>query len=159
MFLSMFTNNRDAKGRVSVPSEFRAVITAQSVGRDAPFDGIIVWPSFNGPYLEGGGEELFEAYQASVDAMDYYDPARDAMEQAIFAESRRLAFDSGGRVSLPNELADYAGLNGRITFVGLGRRFEIWSPEAHAARASEMRKIAFDNRHRLKPVLPKGDTP
>jgi MraZ protein len=48
------------------------------------------------------------------------------------------------------------GFNGRVTFVGLGERFEIWSPDAHERRAAEMRKRASENRHLLKPVLPKA---
>ncbi len=156
MFLSTTTNNRDAKGRVSVPADFRAVITAQSAGLSAPFDGIIVRPSFSGECLEGGGERLFEAYRASINALDYFDPNREAMEQAIFGESRRLPFDSGGRVSLPNDLADIFGFNGRVTFVGLGDRFEIWPPEAHEARAAKMRQLASENRHLLKPIVPAG---
>jgi MraZ protein len=156
VFLSTTTNNRDAKGRVSVPADFRAVITAQSAGLSAPFDGIIVRPSFSGECLEGGGERLFEAYRASINALDYFDPNREAMEQAIFGESRRLPFDSGGRVSLPNDLADIFGFNGRVTFVGLGDRFEIWPPEAHEARAAKMRQLASENRHLLKPIVPAG---
>lgn len=158
MFLSTTTNNRDAKGRVSVPADFRAVITAQSVGREAAFDGIIVRPSFSGMCLEGGGEQLFEAYRASINALDYFDPNREAMEQAIFGEARRLPFDSGGRVSLPQDLADMFGFNGRVTFVGLGERFEIWPPETHEQRAVQMRRLAAENRHLLKPISPRGDT-
>jgi MraZ protein len=139
-----------------VPADFRAVITAQSAGLSAPFDGIIVRPSFSGECLEGGGERLFEAYRASINALDYFDPNREAMEQAIFGESRRLPFDSGGRVSLPNDLADIFGFNGRVTFVGLGDRFEIWPPEAHEARAAKMRQLASENRHLLKPIVPAG---
>jgi len=156
VFLSTTTNNRDAKGRVSVPADFRAVITAQSLlhpgGHEAAFDGVIVRPSFSGECLEGGGEQLFEAYRASINALDYFDSSREAMEQAIFGESRRLPFDSGGRVSLPQDLADMFGFNGRVTFVGLGDRFEIWPPEAHEARAAKMRKLASENRHLLKPI-------
>jgi len=146
MFLSSATNTLDAKGRVSVPADFRVVV-AQSA-----FDGIIVWPSFDGAYLEGGGIALLQDYQRSLEALDYYDEGRVALQRAIFAESRRLPFDSGGRVSLPKDLHEYAGLNGKVTFVGLGRRFEIWSPSAYAQRTENVRKLARENRHRLKPV-------
>lgn len=143
-----------------MPADFRAVITAQAAlrvgGREGAFDGIIVRPSFSGQCLEGGGEQLFEAYRASINALDYFDPNREAMEQAIFGESRRLPFDSGGRVSLPQDFADMFGFNGRVTFVGLGERFEIWPPDAHERRASDMRKRASENRHLLKPVLPQA---
>jgi len=157
LFLSTTTNNRDAKGRVSVPADFRAVIAAQSKGMEAAFDGVFVWPSFNGPFLEGGGEMFMKSLEASIDSFDFYDDARSAFEYRIFAASRRLAFDSGGRVSLPNDLAEHASLNGRITFVGLGRRFEIWNPERYEAHLDTMGQVAFDNRHRLKPAIPNGD--
>ena len=160
--MSTTTHNRDAKGRVSVPADFHAVIAsqgaAQAVANIDPFDGIIVRPSFNGLCLEGGGEQLFNAYRASINAMDYFDPKRDAMERAIFGESRRLPFDSGGRVSLPQDLADMFGFNGRITFVGLGDRFEIWAPDAHDARVLETRRLMAENQHLLKPVPPVGSS-
>jgi len=146
MFLSTVTNSLDAKGRVSVPADFRSVVT------DSEFDGIIVWPSFDGDYLEGGGLALMKDYQRSLETMDYYDEGRIALQRAIFAASRRLAFDGGGRVTLPTDLHEYAGLNGKVTFVGLGRRFEIWSPQAHEARSAEIRQLAREHRHRLKPV-------
>ncbi len=146
MFLSRVTNTLDAKGRISVPADFRAVVG------DGHFDGIIVWPSFDGPWLEGGGIALMEDYQALLENMDPYDDARIAFERAIFAEARRLAFDANGRVSLPKELADYAGLNGQVTFIGLGRRFEMWNPKSYAAKAEESRRLARENRHRLRLV-------
>ena len=146
MFLSTTTNNLDAKGRISVPSDFRAVVS------ESGFDGIVVWPSFDGDYLEGGGIALMEEYQASLESIDYYDEGRMALQRAIFAESRKLAFDSGGRVSLPKELTEFAGLNGQATFVGLGRRFEIWHPEKYDDHAGDVRKLARENRNRLKSV-------
>ena len=74
----------------------------------------------------------------------------------IFASSRQLAFDSGGRVSLPKDLHEYAGLNGKVTFVGLGRRFEIWSPKALEERKANLLELARESRHLLKPVIDGG---
>ena len=70
----------------------------------------------------------------------------------IFASSRQLAFDGGGRVSLPKDLHEYAGLNGKVTFVGLGRRFEIWSPKALEDRKEGLLALARESRHLLKTV-------
>ena len=100
-----------------------------------------------------------EEYQHSLDALDYYDEGRIALQRAIFAASRPLQFDTGGRISLPKDLHDYAELNGHVTFVGLGRRFEIWSPAAHEKRAEAMRELAKENRHRLRPVPRSVATP
>ncbi|PHR60415.1 MAG: division/cell wall cluster transcriptional repressor MraZ [Robiginitomaculum sp.] len=150
MFLSRNTNTLDAKGRVSVPADFRAVVGADLASGVSDFDGIVVWPSFDGAYLEGGGMALLRDYQALLENMDPYDDARIAFERAIFAESRRLSFDANGRVSLPKELAEYAELNGQVTFIGLGRRFEIWNPTKYEAQSANARRMARENRHRLR---------
>ncbi|MEE9346752.1 MAG: division/cell wall cluster transcriptional repressor MraZ [Robiginitomaculum sp.] len=143
MFLSTATNTLDAKGRISVPADFRAVVG------DGSFDGIVIWPSFDGAYLEGGGMKLMRAYQALIEAMDPYDEARIAFERTIFAGSRRLSFDGTGRITLPKEFAQYANLNGSATFIGLGSRFEIWNPDDHKSQAAAARKLASENKHRL----------
>lgn len=146
MFLSTATNTLDAKGRISVPADFRAVVG------DGGFDGIVVWPSFDGAYLEGGGIALLRDYQALLEGMDPYDEARIAFERAIFAESRRLAFDGTGRVTLPKDLAEFANLSKNATFIGLGRRFEVWNPDDYKSRAQTARKMARENKHRLRLV-------
>ena len=51
-FLSSFTNRLDAKGRVSIPASFRAVLT-----RDG-FEGLFVTPSLDADALDCGGNAL-----------------------------------------------------------------------------------------------------
>lgn len=144
MFLSTTINGVDAKGRVSVPADFRAVV------RGGPFDGIVVWPSFDGTYLEGGGQALLERYQALIEEMDPYDDARIAFERAIFGAARPLAFDANGRVTLPKDFIDHAGLDGKATFVGLGSRFEIWSPERFEEHKASAQAYARENKKSLR---------
>jgi MraZ protein len=144
VFLSTTTNGLDAKGRISVPADFRSVV------RGGVFDGIIVWPSFDGSFLEGGGQALMERYQALIEEMDPYDEARIAFERAIFGAAKPLSFDANGRVTLPKELIEHAGLDGRATFVGLGSRFELWSPERYAEHQNEARSFARENKRSLR---------
>lgn len=142
MFLSTTTNGIDAKGRVSVPAEFRTVVGAGP---------IYVWRSFEGPYLEGGGQALMERFQDAIDAMDPYDDDRMAFERVIFGGARPLGLDANGRVTLPKDFIDHAGLDQKkATFVGLGRRFEIWGPAAHKAKEDESLAYAKQNKHALR---------
>ncbi|PHS40215.1 MAG: division/cell wall cluster transcriptional repressor MraZ [Robiginitomaculum sp.] len=148
MFLSRVTNALDAKGRVSVPADFRAVISSDRASGN--FDGIIVWPSLSGPWLEGGGIALMREYQDLLDNMDPFDDDRIVFERTIFGEGRRLAFDANGRVSLPKDLAVYAGLDKQVTFVGLGRRFEILNPKDCETKFQQARAKVQQNPHRLR---------
>ena len=144
MFLSTTTNTLDAKGRVSVPANFRATL-----GRSG-FQGIVVWRSLDGGYLEGAAIEHLDRLQDALDQLDYYDEARVALTQAIFADTEQLGFDGGGRVNLPARLVEHANLDGKATFVGLGRTFQIWNPDDHAAHLEASREVALENRHKLQ---------
>lgn len=144
MFVSTTTNGIDAKGRVSVPADFRATVAAQGFG------GVYVWRSFNGPFLEGGGQALLEDYADAIEEMDPYDDARTAFERVIFGGAKALMFDSTGRVSLPKDFQDHAGLAKQAVFIGMGKRFEIWDPAAHAGQARDDLRFARDNKAALR---------
>ena len=145
MFLGQTTNSLDKKGRVSVPAGFRSTCEA------AGFEGVVVWPSLDGTYLEGGDLSLLVYYQDMLDGLDAYDEGREALELVIFGESEKLGFDSTGRVVLPAQLREFAGLDKKVTFVGRGRKFEIWDEAAHEMRRATLRETARTNRHRMKP--------
>ena len=146
MFLSSTTNSLDAKGRISVPANFRSHCTASG------FEGVVIWPSLDGAYLEGGDLSVLTHYQDMLDRMDMYDAGREALELVIFGESEKLGFDSTGRISLPAKFRTHAGLDAKVTFVGRGRKFEVWDEAAHEARRAELREKALANRHRMKPA-------
>ncbi len=149
MFLSRFTNALDAKGRVSVPADFRTAIALGGLENNDEFDGIVVWPSLEGKWLEGGGMALVRSKLDLLKNLEPHDHARIAFERAYFGESFRLGFDASGRVSLPKELAEFAGLDKQVTFVGMGERFEIWDADAYLAKAKQVRKLAKDTRQAL----------
>jgi len=146
VFLSSTTNSLDAKGRLSVPANFRTHCAASG------FEGVVIWPSLDGAYLEGGDLSVLTHYQGMLDHMDMYDAGREALELVIFGESERLSFDSTGRISLPAKFREHAGLDAKVTFVGRGRKFEIWNEAAHEERRDELRERALANRHRMKPT-------
>ena len=146
MFLSSTTNSLDAKGRISVPANFRSHCTASG------FEGVVIWPSLDGAYLEGGDLSVLTHYQDMLDRMDMYDAGREALELVIFGESEKLGFDSTGRISLPAKFRTHAGLDAKVIFVGRGRKFEVWDEAAHEARRAELREKALANRHRMKPA-------
>jgi len=146
VFLSSVTNSLDVKGRVSVPANIRTHCSLSG------FEGVVIWPSLDGAYLEGGDLSVLSHYQAMLDQMDMYDVGREALELVIFGESEKLGFDSTGRISLPAAFRDHAKLSGKVTFIGRGRKFEIWDEASHAARRSELRDKALANRHRMKPA-------
>ena len=61
---------------------------------------------------------------------------------AVLSSTQLLPIDENGRVRLPDDLIAHAGLKDRVSFVGLGRKFQIWDAERfarHRARRSMAR--------------------
>ena len=143
MFLSTFEKQLDAKRRIVVPQEFRALASG-------PFDGVICFPSIESDCIEGGGKALFDRYQGVIEELDFGDPLRTALETSILGGMARLAFDTAGRVTLPENLCDMFGLNDWVVVVGLGDRFQIWEREAFQAHRASQRETAREGLAQLR---------
>ncbi len=141
MFVSTIANAIDLKGRVSVPAGFRAALKGA--------EGIYCWPSFEGPFLEAGGDALMRHYAESLALLPPFDPTREALSAAIFGGASFLAFDQTGRVGLPEELRAHAGLGDKALFVGMIERFQIWAPGAYAERRPDILARANRDKHLL----------
>lgn len=130
-FTSRYANRVDKKGRVSVPAGYRAVLEEGGAGvvylKPNPADGAI----------DGLTESFMDDIQQRIDALDIGSDDRTALEDAYFAESVELRFDPEGRIILPKDLTDFAGIGDTALFVGLGTRFQIWNPEAYEARRAD----------------------
>lgn len=137
LFLSTFINKVDRKGRVSVPASFRAELASQN------FAGIVVFPALNHTTLEASGIDHIEDLTTRLDALPEFSEEREAIS-AIFADVQQLPFDGEGRIILPPELCEHAGivLEGAAAFVGNGRTFQIWEPERFARHQRERRTRA-----------------
>jgi MraZ protein len=126
-FVSTVVNKLDAKGRVSVPASFRQILAQQNTA------GVYCFTSFVFPALEAFGEALIGEFTERLNAFDpFFSEDHDAQAQAVLSASRLLGFDDEGRVHLPDEFISHAGITDRVTFVGMGRKFQIWDPENFA---------------------------
>jgi len=122
VFLGTFENKVDRKGRVSVPAAFRNAVAGQS------FHGIVAFPSYRAPALEACGIGLMEQLGDTMDAYDLFSDDHDDLATTVFADSQQLPFDAEGRIMLPAEFMEHAGIGERASFVGKGKMFQIWEP-------------------------------
>lgn len=123
LFLSTFENKVDNKGRVSVPSQFRSMM----YGKD--FSGIVIYQSSINKCIEGCSIERIQKLSEIIDDLDPTSKERDAFAAVILGGAAQLPFDSDGRVILPKNLMEFAGIKDKATFIGKGQTFEIWEPE------------------------------
>lgn len=147
LFLSKYINNIDKKGRVSVPANLRSVI---NVGK---YNGIIAYKSIRNNCIEACDISRIEEISNIIDSLDPYSEERDAFETVILAASVQIPFDSEGRIYLPKDLLEYAGIAEQVCFVGKGKVFEIWNNEKFEQYEIKAKEIATQK----KLLLKKGD--
>jgi len=66
-----------------------------------------------------------------IDAMPNSDPNKVVLKRFIGSESVQVLVDKGGRICLPEEMANAAEIKDQAVLVGLLDRFEIWNPERY----------------------------
>ena len=116
-FVSHYMLRLDAKGRVSVPASFRAVLA-----RDG-FEGLYCYPALDRPALDAGGNALLAEIQALIAGYAPYSEQREQFALSLYGTSETLKIDSEGRVVLTETLKAHAGITDAATFVGLGHKF------------------------------------
>jgi MraZ protein len=127
-FTSRYLNKVDKKGRVSVPASFRAVLEQQGTNL------IYLKPDPELGAIEGLTEAYMDEIEARIDERPIGSEERRMLEDEYFADSVEIHFDPEGRIILPRDLMDFAGITEQAMFVGLGRHFQVWRPEAYEAR-------------------------
>ncbi len=126
-FVSHFTNRLDAKGRISIPASFRAVLAKDG------FEGLYIHPGLDGPVLDCGGNALLAEIDGLLARFSPYSQERDTFSVALLGTSEILKPDTEGRISLSESLKAFAGITTEATFVGVGHKFQLWEPKAFQA--------------------------
>ncbi len=149
-FLSTATNKVDAKRRVSLPAAFRDLLADETVR------AVYCFPSLDHAAIEGMAPSRMDQLIDLVDELGPYSEEGQALSNSVLARAHKLDVDEDGRVLLPESLMAHASIGDRATFVGLGRRFEIWSPDKHETQAIN-KPLAKEALTKLK-LVKKGGT-
>ena len=143
LFLSHFNSRLDAKGRVSIPAAFRAVLA-----RDG-FEGLYVYPSLDVRALDCGGNALLGEIKGVLEALAPYSEEREMFSTALLGTSEIVKVDAEGRIVLTERLKSEAGIASEVCFAGLGGKFQIWEPERFRAHLDEAKVRVRDLRRQL----------
>src|SRR6202166_674217 len=103
-FVSHYMLRLDAKGRVSVPAPFRAVLAHDG------FDGLYCYPALDRPALDAGGNALLAEIEALIARYSPYSEEREQFSAALYGTSEILKIDGEGRVTLSELLKSHAAI-------------------------------------------------
>ena len=133
MLLGTHTPKLDEKGRVILPAKFREELAGGLVVTRGQDRCLYVFSSaeFNSVH-----DKIREAPVTSKQARDY-------LRVFLSGASDEIP-DRQGRITLPANLRDYAGLNRDLVVVGVGARAEIWDAAAWNSYLTDQ-ESAFSN--------------
>lgn len=120
MFRGLNSLNTDAKGRMTMPAQYRQAIMEEANGQlvitiDTEDRCLLLYPLPQWRVIE---ERLSE--------LPTFQPAARRIQRLLIGHATELELDRSSRVLLPPLLREYAGLDKTVMLVGQGKRFEIW---------------------------------
>jgi MraZ protein len=117
VFTGEYRHSVDDKGRIAVPSKFRAQLDSGAVV-SRWLDNCLAIHTMAG----------WQALADKVATLPIADESARLFQRFIFAGAVELALDGQGRVLVPTYLRDTAGLGGEAVVVGSRDHAEIWAP-------------------------------
>jgi MraZ protein len=116
-FFGTYEHSLDSKGRVILPSKFRAAFEQGGYLTEARDGCLALWTPEE---FERQMEEMQEQAAASR--------ANRNMARFWASASRELEVDRQGRMVLPARMREYAELETEVVVVGVIDRVELWNP-------------------------------
>lgn len=140
-FRGHFAHSIDDKGRVSLPADFRKILTAEGSGSVV----ITNYVSEGARCLEGFSISAWEAFEKKLRSKSRFGGKLQRLENFYLSRSSECQVDSIGRILIPSHLRQYAGLSGEVTFTSSIHGFRIWDTRVWNHIFSEAEKALLDN--------------
>lgn len=119
MFTGEYQHTLDGKGRVIIPSRLRDGLGDRFVVTRGLDQCLFVYPSSEWVRLE---QKLKQLPFTKRDSR--------AFSRLFFSGAMEVETDRQGRVLIPQNLREYAGIEKDVMFIGVSNRVEVWSEEA-----------------------------
>jgi MraZ protein len=134
MFFGEFGYRMDEKGRIPLPPRFRAQLK----------DGLVLIP---------GVENCITAYTmtewariaASLNSKSGVTRSKlRQLNRALFSTAFHINVDGQGRISLPVQLREHAGIDEEVIVVGANNYLELWNKVAWENEKASSREKVWD---------------
>jgi MraZ protein len=117
VFTGEYRHAVDDKGRIAVPSRFRAQLAGNVVVARWMDSCLAIFPV-----------AAWEELAAKLAGLPMTDPNARLLQRQLFAGAFETELDRQGRVLVPQNLRDHAGLEAEALVLGSRDHAEIWAP-------------------------------
>lgn len=118
MFMSEYNHTVDAKGRLIIPSKFRDVLGEEFVVSKGMDGCLFVYAN-----------DDWNVFEQKLTSLPLINKEARQFARFFLAGAAQVELDKQGRILLPANLREFAGLDKDVVLVGVGSRIEVWSKE------------------------------
>ncbi len=131
MFIGEYKHNLDDKGRLAIPTKFRADLSKGAVVTRGLDTSLFLFP-----------KEEWDKLAEKLASLPLGQSNSRAFARLMLAGAMDVEVDKQGRVMLPEYLRVYAGLQKSVVIAGLYTRLELWDETSWNAYKSKMEEDA-----------------
>jgi MraZ protein len=117
MFLGEYRHTIDDKGRLTIPAKYRGDLLTGLVVTKGIDRCLVIYPM-----------EAWRALKERVAGLPMTDRNARDFRRLLFAGAADMVPDSQGRVTIPQPLREYAGLEDQAVVAGCDAYIEVWIP-------------------------------
>lgn len=116
MFMGEYNHSVDAKGRTIVPAKLR----------DELGETFVITRGLDG-CLFGYSDKEWEKFEEKLQSLPLNNKTARTTVRYFLSGASQCEVDKQGRILIPANLREFAGLEKDIVFIGAANRIEIWS--------------------------------
>lgn len=117
----------DAKGRMAVPTKYRALLTDRFAGKVVitvdPDRCLSIYPL-----------KIWEEIERKLDQLPTFNPVARKFQRALTGHATEVEMDASGRLMISPPLREFAGITRKAVLMGQTRKFELWDAEQFAVK-------------------------
>ncbi len=123
MLIGQYRNTLDEKGRILFPAKLRSILQQ---------DELIVTQGLDRCLMLFTTEEWVSLNEKIMGAASLFNDQKRLVMRRFIAPAQKLEFDRSGRLSIPQNLREYASLKGECIIQGLNKYMELWDSASYA---------------------------
>ena len=136
MFRGLTNVSLDERGRFAMPTRYREAIRERSGGKlvitiDIRDECLLVYPKAD-----------FEEVERQLREHDNTRRSIRSLQRMVVGFATDVELDGNGRVLIPQELRDHAGLSKKVVVIGQTNKLELWADTTWQATLNARREEA-----------------
>ncbi len=119
MFVGKYHNSIDGKSRVIIPAKFREELGDRCIIAKALDKCLTIYPV----------EQWEKFVEEKLEILPNANPQARKLKRHFYSSAAECDVDKQGRLTIPQELKEYAGIEKDLITVGSDKTIEVWSKE------------------------------